>query len=146
MRLTEIEKQLKRRRAAWPGKIVRPDGRPLQIAPIRNVEDGESYFVRTLLSYISCVNMGLTVNGQEVRTVPELGAFLASLREQAGWNKSKISRVTGITITNVNRLEGGSGFSRDTMLRYIKALPVKVEYNLIDYGILNTEDTETAER
>lgn len=109
MDLDQLERELltiHSERGAYPPEVV---------VPLR----GGNYTLRTLLRSVLLMNLRLAIDGQVVWTEAEVGARLKQLRHGRGLSLRQVSASSGITVSQVARIERGAGCRKSTLSAYL---------------------------
>lgn len=101
--------------------------RGLYTVSVYRMERGDNYSFQSLLRYLYFLNCKLVCNGHKVGDLSEFGQILRAQRIQLGLTQADVISGSGLTPRGVVNVELGRGYKRDTLLKYLNVIPVKLE-------------------
>lgn len=101
--------------------------RGLYTVSVYRMERGDNYSFQSLLRYLYFLNCKLVCNGRRVGDLTDFGQALRAQRMKLGLTQADVISSSGLTPRGVVNVEHGRGYKRDTLLKYLGVVPVKLE-------------------
>lgn len=105
---------------------------------ILSIEHGGNYRVSSLFKLAGLMDCKIEINDKVFNEYTQLGPFLKSLRIRFNVNRVEMSKISGISMDSLNKLERGGNFTRSTLWKYGYRVGLKWDllYPLTEYGEL----------
>lgn len=110
--LVALERRTRKLTYAWFAE------RGISAKTVISIERGGNYRVSSLFKLVELMDCKVEINDKVINEYTQLGPFLKSLRIRFDINRVEMSRISGISMDSLNKLERGGDFTRSTLWKY----------------------------
>lgn len=128
MYLSDIEDKIKYLRTVERRLLTRHiNEQQINFSTVISFEKGKNYQLSTLFMILNIFSIELYAEDQAITDLIELGKVLEAKRKDIGLSLIKVSEKSGLLQKNIISVEKGRGFTKKTLLKYLEAVPIKLE-------------------